>query len=113
MTLDGDRDGHTYSHDEDYLRLNRQAKRVFDAIADGKPKTPEWLAYRTGDNWASISARLRDLRKAKFGAWQVERKRSTIPGLFLYRLAGKNQLPPIPEPVEPESPLPGQTRLIP
>jgi len=113
MTLDGDRDGHTYSHDEDYLRLNRQAKRVFDAIAGGGWHGRGRLERKTGDNWASISARLRDFRKAKFGGWLIMRKRSEIPGLFVYRLAGKNQLPPIPEHTEPESPLPGQTRLIP
>jgi hypothetical protein len=110
MTLNGDRDGHTYSHDEDYLRLNRQAKRVFEAMADGLWHRPRELERLTEDNWSSINARLRDLRKAKFGGWDVQKRRLPS-GLFEYRLAGKAAIPPVAT-HEPVTPLPGQRPLL-
>jgi hypothetical protein len=40
----------------------------------------------------SVSARLRDLRKDKFGGFEVERKRDSIEkGLFLYRLVVESE----------------------
>lgn len=89
--LDGDRDGTTYEHDVDYQRLNDQMRRVFDAICDRQWHSLSELSATTGDPEASVSARLRDLRKVKFGGWRIESERFSG-GWFRYRLAGKNEL---------------------
>ena len=83
-----DFDGRTYEHDRDYQRLGAQSKRVFAAITDGHWHTLSSISGRTGDPEASVSARLRDLRKGKFGRWKVER-RNLGRGTWQYRLAGK------------------------
>jgi hypothetical protein len=59
--------------------------RVFQAIEDGKAHTPKELEEMTGDNWASISARLRDLRKSRHGGHEIARD-SLGGGLFAYRM---------------------------
>jgi hypothetical protein len=84
---DGDRDGATYVAPFDRDRLNRQARAVFDAMADGLWHTLSELSYATGAPEASVSARLRDLRKPRFGALEVERRRDgDAAGTWLYRL---------------------------
>lgn len=45
----------------------------------------EQIVMVTGDDWASAGARLRDLRKPKFGGYQVDR-RALGNGAFEYRL---------------------------
>lgn len=81
---DGHRDGATYDARLDYDRLNAQARRVFDVMRDGMWHRLADIAQRTGDPEASISARLRDFRKQRFGALTVERQRAA--GTWLYRL---------------------------
>ena len=44
-----------------------------------------------GGSEAGISARLRDLRKEKFGGYSIERKRSDE-GLWWYRMERKGEL---------------------
>lgn len=73
--LDGHRDGATYDATQDYARLNKQARRVFNAMSDGMWRTLRQIADTTGDPEASVSARLRDLRKQRFGAHTVEARR--------------------------------------
>lgn len=82
-------DGDTYDHDRDHMRLGAQAQRVADLISDGQWRTLEEIASATGDPQASVSARLRDLRKPKFGRHEVERRQrhDDVPGLYEYRLA--------------------------
>ena len=64
----------------------RQA--VFDAMRDGQWRTLEAISMSTGAPQASVSARLRDFRKEKFGGHHVERRRmKELGGLFEYRLA--------------------------
>ena len=84
-SLEGDRDGETYDRERDEVRLNAQAKRVYDVVKDGIARTPKELEAATGDEWASISARLRDLRKSRYGGHHVERV-SLGGGLFSYQL---------------------------
>lgn len=67
-------DGETYEAGRDYPRLNKQQKRVWDAMIDGRWHTPEALEQATGDRWSSISARLRDFRKDKYGNHDVLRE---------------------------------------
>jgi len=79
-------DGDTYSPKRDHDRLNAQLRRVRDLMLDGEWRTLREIAVATGDPEASVSARLRDLRKPKFGHMTVER-RYVGDGLFQYRIA--------------------------
>ncbi len=83
--LEGDRDGVTYRPDRDFDRLNAQHLRVYQAMKDGTWRTLDEIATITEDPPASISARLRDFRKARFGSHQVFRKH-VGDGLWKYRL---------------------------
>jgi hypothetical protein len=81
-------DGATFDPALDGDRLRSQLARVRRAMADGEWHTLRELGERLADSDASVSARLRDLRKPKFGGWTVERQR--VPGgngLHRYRLA--------------------------
>src|SRR4029077_9710255 len=61
-------DGATYEPEFDEERLRGQWRRVFWAMRDGGWRTLAEVSRVTGDPEASISARLRDFRKARFGA---------------------------------------------
>jgi hypothetical protein len=54
------------------VTLNEQ---VLALMMDGRTRTITEIARHVGAPEASISARLRDLRKAQFGAWDVKRKK--------------------------------------
>jgi hypothetical protein len=82
---EGHRDGKTYSHTIDYDRLNAQAADVAKVMADQCWHTLDTIEIRTGHPQASISARLRDLRKPRFGGHKVERQRMKG-GIYMYRL---------------------------
>lgn len=79
------RDGATYDHARDGRRLSLQHNRVLAFMRDGQWHTLEAISKATGDPQASVSARLRDLRKDRFGAHLIER-RYVRRGLFEYRL---------------------------
>jgi len=82
-------DGITYSPKLDYQRLSGQLKRVFGVVSKGGWYTLAEIASQTGDrSEAAVSARLRDLRKTKFGGFQIERRRrgDGKSGLWEYRL---------------------------
>jgi hypothetical protein len=66
-------------------------------MLDGKWRTLKDIEVATKSPQSSISARLRDLRKPKFGSFIVERKR-VKGGLYAYRV-----LHPVPESPQPES----------
>lgn len=70
----GHRDGETYDAKRDRARLNRQALAVYDLMQDQRWRTLAEIAERTHEPEASVSARLRDLRKPRFGAYVVERE---------------------------------------
>ena len=78
-------DGRTFEPERDTERLAAQLTRVRVVMADGCWRTLEEIAAQTGDPPASVSARLRDLRKAKFGGYRVERE-YVERGLFRYRV---------------------------
>ena len=83
-------DGETYEPSHDRQRLTGQIAAVWQAMMDGRWHTLDELCRTTGySSQASISARLRDLRKDRFGAHEVERRRRGEPGdgLFEYRIA--------------------------
>lgn len=89
--LTGGRDGDTFDAERDEVRLNRQAQAVFDCVKDGAWWSLPQLARATSYPEASISARLRDLRKWRFGAMTVER-RYVADGLWEYRLTDLGRL---------------------
>lgn len=69
----------------DQVRLNKQQERVWGVMKDGLFRTIEQIELKTGDPAASISARLRDFRKPKFGGFTVDRK-YLGDGLYAYRV---------------------------
>lgn len=87
MSFDGlpDFDGETYRRALDHERLGAQLLRVGTFMAEGDWRTLRDIGTATGDPEASVSARLRDLRKRKFGGHTVERER-LAGGLYRYRL---------------------------
>lgn len=78
-------DGATFDKDRDGVRLTGQLARVRYAMGDGRWHTLAQLARDTGGSEASVSARLRDLRKPRFGAFDIER-RHVEGGLWEYRM---------------------------
>lgn len=78
-------DGETYDHERDASRLAKQYKLVFELMQDGEWRVLREISSVTGAPEASVSARLRDMRKKKFGSHVIE-KRHIEKGLFQYRL---------------------------
>lgn len=84
----GDRHGETFVHAFDAERLNAQQLRVWNVMRDGKWRTLAEISALTGDPEASVSARLRDLRKDEFGGLTIDRRRrgEERSGLHEYRI---------------------------
>ena len=78
-------DGETIEAARDNGRLTIQLVEVRRLMVPGAWWTLAELARATGYPEASISARLRDLRKPKFGGFNVERQ-YVERGLFRYRV---------------------------
>lgn len=78
-------DGATFNAARDGARLNCQLDAVRRAMLSGGWWTlPRLAAYAKGSE-ASVSARLRDLRKTKFGGYEIERRYVTN-GVWEYHL---------------------------
>jgi predicted transcriptional regulator len=73
----------------DFDRLNRQMKAVYRVMADQNWHTLDEIERATGHPQASVSARLRDLRKPKFGGFTVEKRRGGAGGTWEYRLLAR------------------------
>ena len=78
-------DGITYSEVLDGPRLTSQLFRTKKLMADGKWRSLPAIAKVVGGSESAISARLRDLRKARWGGFNVECVRLTG-GTFMYRI---------------------------
>ena len=78
-------DGKTYEPDQDHERLKGQLWRVFQLMSDGNWRTLDEIAFVVKGSEAACSARLRDLRKPKYGSREIERKR-VADGLWQYRM---------------------------
>jgi len=78
--------GQSYDPVKDRERLGKQLCRVMDLMIDGKPRTLRQISDATHDPEASISARLRDVRKV-FGKDSLESIR-VKGGLWTYRYRG-------------------------
>lgn len=119
-----DFDGETYRRALDNERLGAQLLRVGHLMGDGDWRTLSGIRDVTGDPEASISARLRDLRKRKFGGHTVERERLKG-GLYRYRVVrveiARNwddeppdePPPPVPSPRYPTPKAPPNLALFP
>jgi hypothetical protein len=81
------RDGATYDHEQDGPRLFQQAADVWSAMHDGKWYSLQALAEKTGYPTQSISARIRDFRKERFGSHTVDKRRYGLHrGTWVYKL---------------------------
>jgi hypothetical protein len=81
----GDRDGETFNAKRDLSRLNAQCADVYHYMKHGEWRTLADISANTGHPEASVSARLRDLRKPTLGGFTVER-RYIARGLYQYRV---------------------------
>lgn len=81
-------DGETYEPPRDFRRLRTQLERVRYVLQTcGGWVTLSEIQAITGGSEAGISARVRDLRKAKHGGWNIERRlRRGHTGLWEYRI---------------------------
>jgi hypothetical protein len=93
--------GRTYDPALDSGRLSTQVQRVYRLVRDGEWRTLRQIADGIGaGSEAGVSARLRDLRKPKFGSHVIERRRHPdVPedrGLWQYRLNDPPADAPVP-----------------
>lgn len=79
-------DGETYDPTKDGPRLGAQLRRVLDLMSDGKWRSLGQISVLADAPAPSVSARLRDLRKPRFGGFTVQRRRVSEDGLWEYRL---------------------------
>ena len=94
--------GTTFDAALDLTRLNAQTRRVAECMADGAWRTLRELSDAANAPEASVSARLRDLRKPRNGGHTVERRRrpgwAATSGLWEYRLVVATEEDAGPEP---------------
>lgn len=77
--------GLTYEPQKDKARLSGQLERVRKFMSDGQYHTLREISEAAQGSEASVSARLRDLRRIRFGGHLVDRKRISG-GLYAYRV---------------------------
>lgn len=78
-------DGETFDRAHDGPRLKGQLAKVRDVMVGGEWVTLKDLAFQVKGSEAGVSARIRDLRKEKFGGYTIERRR-LAGGLWEYRM---------------------------
>ena len=78
-------DGETYEPEIDQKRLTGQLLRVYTLMSDGHWRTLAQIAKEAQGSEASVSARLRDLRKERFGRYRID-KRRVVGGLWEYKM---------------------------
>ena len=79
-------DGRSFVQSRDGERLGKQMAAVMREMADGAWYTLHELSLATGAPEASVSARIRDLKKARFGSHKIE-SQYVRRGLWQYRMA--------------------------
>jgi hypothetical protein len=67
---------------DDQVRLAGHLLKVVELMADGRERTLMQIAAAVGCTESSAGARCRDLRKRKFGAFTVTKRR--VGNLFFY-----------------------------
>jgi hypothetical protein len=82
-------DGPEYQPEHDQERLNLQHEAIRDLMLDGTHRTLGEISAVTGYPESSISAQLRHLRKPRFGAYVVTKRRrgNEKRGLYEYHVA--------------------------
>lgn len=78
--------GVTYNAARDSARLTGQLGQVRQVLSDRQWHTLDEIARRVGGSEAGVSARLRDLRKFRFGQHTIDRQYVGA-GQWRYRLA--------------------------
>jgi hypothetical protein len=78
-------DGSTYSPELDHKRLTGMLHRIYAVLSNGRWYTLRELSQLANGTEASISARLRDLRKVRFGSHTIDKKREAN-GLWRYKM---------------------------
>jgi hypothetical protein len=78
-------DGETFEPVRDGSRLGRQLLCVRSRLIDGQWHTLAELSETCEASEASVSARIRDLRKRRFGSHEIEHEYVTR-GLWRYRM---------------------------
>lgn len=74
-------------------RLLQQHEVIRELMLDGKWRSLAEIRGVTGHPEASISAQLRHLRKERFGAYRVEKRRiDGATGLWVYRVSRGGEL---------------------
>lgn len=68
-------DGKTFDKRLDQDRLSKQMRAVIELMSDGKPRSLESIAFNCDIPQQSASARLRDLRKDRYGNQEIKRTR--------------------------------------
>ena len=76
----------TYTEERDGARIAKQREAVLNLMRDGQWRTLAEISAATGAPEASASARLRDLRKERFGSHTVDRTHVSR-GLWRYRIS--------------------------
>lgn len=71
---------------KDFDRLCGQIRRIYDLMKDGCWRSLAEIEKTTGDPQASVSAQLRHLRKHRFGAHQIDKRRRDGSGTWEYRM---------------------------
>lgn len=89
-------DGDTYDAARDGARLRKQLVRVFNLMADSKPRTLAVIAELVEGSEAGVSARLRDFRKRPYGSHHVKRA-YVADGVWSYQLFPNGPLRGVPD----------------
>ena len=79
-------DGLTFNHARDDTRLRKQLDAVRSVMMSGGWWTLAELSKKAQGSEASVSARLRDLRKTRFGGYTIDR-RYVMDGVWEYHMA--------------------------
>jgi len=113
----GDRDGSTFVSGLDKFRLDSEAGLVFIYMTTHGWVTPNEVTVGIGwhpNSSASVTARIRDLRKKKFGGYTVRRRRvAGKNGLHEYRLMDPEGEPWPDSPSSPTSTAPRVLTVVP
>ena len=79
-------EGSDYVPKLDHKRLSTQLDKIIDLMLDGKYRTLAEIEDALGYPQASISAQLRNAKKAKHGGYTLNKQRRKLQGLFAYQL---------------------------
>lgn len=85
-------DGESYDRSRDQARLTSQLERVREILSDKQWHRLPDLKRTLNTTSSGVDARIRDLRKRRFGGYEIERKHLEE-GVFAYRWTGLTKTP--------------------